>query len=137
MFFLGCFTLVSYRLSGGLDSVANYLAMIFLAFVAFIPTIRSELPALSYITFTDFTIFMSLFACLIALLEAFLVDLGLTEGIYTWIMFGISSVLLGLPVLMTIYLWIGYKIRRKGYDNKELFGSSTLEKFQLFGFIPK
>ena len=55
--------------------IAN-VAVIMLAYVAFIPTVRSVIPPVPYPTISDLVIFINLIACMITIIQTVLVANG-------------------------------------------------------------
>jgi len=59
--------------------IAN-IAVLLLAYIAFIPTLRSLMPPVPYITMNDTIIGINLFACLLILLESYIENRDLERG---------------------------------------------------------
>ena len=53
------------------DRIAN-LAALLLAYVAFLPTIRENLPPAPYLTLSDKVVYMNMGACLVSLVDSFI-----------------------------------------------------------------
>jgi hypothetical protein len=71
MFFLSMFTLYTFDLRDESHDKVAILATVFLAYVAFIPSLRTEIPAFSYMTLPDLYIFCCLLANLVSLVNSY------------------------------------------------------------------
>ena len=85
--------------------IAN-IAVVLLAYIAFIPSMRSVIPPVSYITLSDGVILLNLLACLVILLQSYLLDkyqyTADQQYQLTAYFFALTCVLLGAPVLFIL-----------------------------------
>jgi len=77
LFILGFFNLAVYFTDGDNDfgSQIGNLGTIYLAYIAFLPSIRTSIPSVSYVTFADLTVYLYLLAAFLCLSYCFTVDL--------------------------------------------------------------
>lgn len=74
MFILAWVLLTTFSGANDLNGRTANIGVIILAYIAFIPTIRSFVPPVPYLTLNDFALWLNLFACLTTLLESFLIS---------------------------------------------------------------
>jgi hypothetical protein len=84
------------------------MATIFLAYVAFIPTVRASIPSVAYATFTDYTVYAYLLATLTALGDNVMGRFEMNTIHTWWLFFMITCGLIFLPMIASIYFWILY-----------------------------
>lgn len=104
--------------------IAN-IAVVLLAYIAFIPTVRSILPPVPYLTLSDVLIGLNLAACSVLLLESYLIHTFRTRWSEqesdraTLILFIISAVLFAIPYATITVLYSLYVFRwQKTYASK-------------------
>lgn len=57
-----------------LNSRTANISVCLLAYIAFIPTLRSIAPPVPYVTLNDFVLYSNIIACLVVLLQSFLLN---------------------------------------------------------------
>jgi VIT1/CCC1 family predicted Fe2+/Mn2+ transporter len=91
--------------------------VILLAYIAFIPTVRSFTPPVSYLTLSDAIVFSNLFGTALLMLETIIIAklknnpsdealYKLTAGLLT-----ASACFLLLPYLLIVFLYLRYILR--------------------------
>jgi uncharacterized membrane protein len=98
------------------------MATLLLAYIAFIPSVRTELPSLPYATLSDYIIYNYMICCLIPLLSETTLELHLPCRI-------IIFVLVLAPVVIIICLLCKYKLWKGLYDRKTEQKKTSSEKF--------
>ena len=73
MFVLAWVIMATYQAPFDLNARIANISVILLAYIAFIPTLRSISPPTPYFTLSDFVLNFNLIGCLITLLYSFLV----------------------------------------------------------------
>jgi hypothetical protein len=116
-FFILC-TMVSEEPS--LSEQLPNLATIFLAYVAFIPTVKASIPSVAYATFTDYTIYAYLFATLSAIGDNIMRRFDMNSKTSFWFFFSITSALIFIPMVITIIYYIDYRMHKKAKDTKHI-----------------
>jgi hypothetical protein len=107
--------------------------MIFLAYVAFIPTVKASIPSVAYATFTDYVIYAYLFSTLTSIVYNASGKLGVASDSIYWIFLLATSLLCFLPFAFTVFFFCQYKFNKKGYDMRYV----RKEKESSIGFTAK
>lgn len=125
MFVLSLLTLMIYlqEFQAG-DRIAN-ISVLLLAFVAFIPTVRSIIPPVNYFTLADFVIFCNFLGTGFVMIET-LIQVrqkdALSESrsqLYTYVFFGLSAMCFALPnAIVLILYFLHMVVWKKSYSTK-------------------
>jgi len=118
VFILSLFTLSTFDTENELgDRVAN-LAAIFLAFVAYLPMVRAEIPNVAYFTLTDIVIYLNMFSILVALLESYLAKHDSSTKTKNALLV-VALVFTGVGALMVLLPAVNYWVfQKKKYNTK-------------------
>lgn len=113
VFVIALFVLAVFYQETDLEGRVANLATLVLAYVAFIPTVRSALLPVSYITFCDGVLGANFTACLICLLDSILTKAEVGNSL-NWSLerqasinkglFAVACSLVGLPLVALIIL---------------------------------
>ena len=112
LFILGIFVLSCFKIDPSLDNMLPNLGMLLLAYVAFLPTVRAEIPSVSYATLTDVIIYSYLTSCLVTLLYSLVCE-NYTDVKSYFVAF--CSFLVFWPVFSLLVLFCGYRFKRQSY----------------------
>lgn len=127
-FVLAWLALAIYYQTYSVDSRLANIAVLLLAYIAFIPSIRSQMPPVPYITFNDSLIASNLFACLTILLHIILYieyepDLSpekLKKMNKAFV--AITCFFLFTPYIILLFLMLKhFCFQKKGFDMKPKF----------------
>ena len=101
------------------ESILPNLATLFLALIAFLPTVRAEIPTVSYITFTDGIIYSLLFQCIFFIMHVVLVQYFEVQDRNYFIYLAVLTFL--VPFFRTIVYLIDYQSKKRRYDDKNIY----------------
>lgn len=108
MTFLSFFTLYTFTMQEEANDKVTVLATVFLAYVAFIPSLRNETPSFSYMTLPDLYIFCCLLANLESLVLTFLEKQGKINDDIQLKFLIVCLLLLFVPVLIIAFYLVRY-----------------------------
>jgi hypothetical protein len=101
-----------------LEDQLTTLATVFLAYVAFIPSIRASIPSVSYATLSDYIIYFYLLACVFAASDNVLSRFLMNSNFTYYVALSLTSFLIFFPMLITFILWLNFTIRKTKLDPK-------------------
>jgi len=104
-------------LGGEDDSLLTKVTVILLVLVAYLPTIRAEIPSQPYFTMIDYIIISLIVQCLVSISPIFITNKEIIEG--NWRERGTlitSGILFATWVLYVIGKCIQYPIRKRKHD---------------------
>lgn len=121
MFILSFFVIITMIVEDATlaDQLPN-LATIFLAYIAFLPTVRASIPSVAYATFTDYTVYSYLFATLTSIGDNLMKRYKMNSDATYWFFFITTCLLIFIPVLFVVFFMFKYQADKRGFDQKHV-----------------
>jgi len=130
LFILQILLLAIYLQGDDIGGKIGNIATLLLAIVAFIPSVRAEIPSLSYLLFTDYLIYSAILQSLIGMLEAVVYSYHQEKWV-TRSFFIVSACFPALFAIIIIWRCIKYLENRSFWDRVPMSVQMQGDQFKL------